>query len=197
MLAKGFGHSACRNDIAKGGGRWRGRGADEVEGGGDCVSGPIDDRVDRGEEGLAEDPVIPLEGSDHEITLVGESGGKEDSGLPELLGGRGEGAVSKADKEGSGEVGGAEEWVALDEGRGDEVAAGTGVEEEGGLDTIDLDCHCEEVVVEVRGGGEGEDVTRTLWAVKEAFIRGRRGKGIRALVKVLLAGEGKKAREAG
>ena len=58
--------------------------------------------------------------------------------------------------------------MTLEEMRGDEVAAGPRVDEEGGLHTIDGNLDCEQLMVEGRCRGEGKDLRRVFGAVIEA-----------------------------
>ena len=62
--------------------------ANEVERGGDGVRGPVDGRVDGGEERLPKDTIISLKGGDHKRASVGKGRGEEDRGVKQLLGSR-------------------------------------------------------------------------------------------------------------
>ena len=78
MLAERLGHAGCRDDVACRG-RRGGRGvADEVERRGDGVGGPVDGRVDGGEEGFPQDAVVSLKGGDNKRASVVERRGEED-----------------------------------------------------------------------------------------------------------------------
>jgi hypothetical protein len=103
-----------------------------------------------------------------------------------LLGGGGDRAIGEADQKGLGEIDRFEATMPLEEVWGDEVSAGTRIDEECGLHTIEGDLDREQLMVEVSRGGKREDLSGVFKAVVEAVGRGRGGFLTGALKEVLL-----------